>query len=116
MTPLVPVAKEPPANAGDKRDMGSITGLGGSPGGGHGNPLLYSCLENPHRQRSLVGCSPWCRKESDMTEQLSTGQHSTVTLLRHSYYDNKKNICKVKHSINDGVFKWLYFITIVMML
>ena len=35
------------ANAGDLRDAGSIPGLGRSPGGGHGNPLQYSCLENP---------------------------------------------------------------------
>ena len=32
------------------------------------NPLQYSCLENPHGQRSLVGYSPWDRKESDMIE------------------------------------------------
>ena len=37
----------PTANAGDARDAGSIPGLGRSPGGGHGNPLQYSCLENP---------------------------------------------------------------------
>ena len=36
---------------------GSIPGLGSSPGGGHGNPLQYSCLENPHGQRSWVGYS-----------------------------------------------------------
>ena len=41
------VVKNPPANAGDVRDMGSIPRLGRSPGGGHGNPLQYSCLENP---------------------------------------------------------------------
>ena len=41
------------------RDLGSIPGLGRSPGGGHGNPLQYSCLENPHGQRSMVGYSPW---------------------------------------------------------
>ena len=41
------VVKNPPANAGDIRDMGSIPGLGRSPGGGHGNPLQYSRLENP---------------------------------------------------------------------
>ena len=35
-----------PANAGDIKDVGSIPGLGRSPGGGHGNPLQYSCLEN----------------------------------------------------------------------
>ena len=38
--------KNPPANAGDIRDVGSIPGSGSSPGGGHGNPLHYSCLEN----------------------------------------------------------------------
>ena len=41
------VVKNPPANAGDVRHLGSIPGLGRSPGGGHGNPLQYSCLENP---------------------------------------------------------------------
>ena len=56
-------------NAGD---LGSIPGLGRYPGGGHSNPLQYSCLENPHGQRSLAGCSSWGRKESDMTERLST--------------------------------------------
>ena len=45
-----------------------IPGVGRSPGGGHGNPLQYSCLENNHGQRSLAGYSPWSRKESDMTE------------------------------------------------
>ena len=39
-------------------DLGLIPGLGRSPGGGHGNSLQYSSLENPHGQRSLVGCSP----------------------------------------------------------
>ena len=53
-------------------DPGSISGLGRSPGGGHGNPLQYFCLENPHGQGRLVGYSPWGCKESDMTEQLST--------------------------------------------
>ena len=38
--------KNPPANAGNVRDMGSIPGSGRSPGGGHGNPHQYSCLEN----------------------------------------------------------------------
>ena len=37
-----------------------------------GNPLQYSCLENPHGQRSLAGYSPWGLKELDTTEQLST--------------------------------------------
>ena len=41
------MVKNPPANAGDIRDVGLSPGLGRSPGGGHGNPLQYSCLENP---------------------------------------------------------------------
>ena len=41
------VMKNSPANAGDARDAGLIPGSGRSPGGGHGNPLQCSCLENP---------------------------------------------------------------------
>ena len=41
------VVKNPPANARDTRDMGSVSGSGRTSGGGHGNPLQYSCLENP---------------------------------------------------------------------
>ena len=44
---VVLVVKNPPANAGDIRDVGSIPGPGRSPGGVHGNPLQYSCLEKP---------------------------------------------------------------------
>ena len=57
------------------RDLGSIPGWGRSPGEGNGNPLQYSCLENPTDcsppgfsvHRSLAGYSPWCHKESDTT-------------------------------------------------
>ena len=52
--------KESTCNVGD---LGSIPGLGRSSGIGHGNPLQYSCLENPHGQRSLVGYSPGGCKE-----------------------------------------------------
>ena len=44
-------------------NLGMIPGLGRSPGGGHGNLIQYSCLENPYGQRSLAGYSPWCHKE-----------------------------------------------------
>ena len=43
---VVPVVKNPTANAGDIRNMGLTPGLGRSPGGGHGHPLQYSCLRN----------------------------------------------------------------------
>ena len=52
------VVKNPPANAGDVGVEGSIPGLGRCPGGRHGNPLQYSCLENPHEERNLVDYSP----------------------------------------------------------
>ena len=61
---VVLVVKNQPANEGDVKDAGSIPGWGRSPGGGHGNPLQYSC----HGQRSLVGYSPQGHTESDMTE------------------------------------------------
>ena len=64
-------SKESTYNVGD---LGSIAGLGRFPGEGHGNPLQYSWLENPHAQRSLSGYHQWGHKESDTTEQLSTAQ------------------------------------------
>ena len=65
-------------------DPGSTLGLGRSPGGGHGNPLQYSCLESPHGVRSLVVYSPWGCKESDITERLGTAQHSMYMLISNS--------------------------------
>ena len=64
--------KESACNAGN---LGSVPGLGRSPGRGNGSPIQYSCLENPHGQRNLAGCSLWSRKESDTTEWLSTHTH-----------------------------------------
>ena len=55
------MVKNPPAIAGDARDVGSIPGSGRSPGEGNGSPLQYSCLENSMDR-------PWGRKESDTTE------------------------------------------------
>ena len=62
------MVKNPPASAGDTRDVGLIPGSRRSPGEGNGNPLQYSCLEDSHGQRSLVGYSLWGRKELDTTE------------------------------------------------
>ena len=63
-------------------DLGSIPGLGRSFGGGHGNSLQYSCLENPHGQRSRVGYNPWGCKELDMTERLSTAAPTRTFFFR----------------------------------
>ena len=70
--------KESACNA---RDLGSIPGLRRFPRGEHGNPLQYSCLENPYGQRSLAGYSAWGRKESDTTERLSA--QLLLLLLSH---------------------------------
>ena len=87
-------------NAGN---LASIPGLGRSPGGEHGNPLQYSCLENLQGQRSLAGYSPWGRKESDTTEQLTTQYicpelYGFSPLLIHSF---------IHHSSSPGGLPWL---------
>ena len=94
------MVKNPPANAGDIRDEGLIPGSGRCPGGGHGNPLQYSYLENPHGQRSLAGYSPQGHKEFGMTEVkehaclckglliLIAGFSSNVFLLQHPCYSH----------------------------
>ena len=64
---VVLVVKNSPANAGDARDMGSIPGSRRSPGEGCGNPLQYSCLENP-MDRGASGAAVHSLAESDRTE------------------------------------------------
>ena len=61
------MVKNLPANAGDIRDVGSIPGLGRSPGEGNGNPLLYSCLGNPMDRGDWRATIHGVVKESDMT-------------------------------------------------
>ena len=74
--------KESTCNAGD---LGLIPGLGRSSGGGHGNSLQHSCLENPHGQRSLVGYSLWSRTVGhDWTTNHST-EWGIVIFLWPSY-------------------------------
>ena len=91
-------------NAGD---LGSISGSGRSPGEGNGNPLQYSCLENPHGQRSLVEYSSWGCKESDRTERITfslswTEQESSLhaafqVFWKVSGWARPEVICAVNH-------------------
>ena len=89
--------KESAYNVGD---LGSILGLARSPGGGHGNPFLYSSLKNPQGQRSLVGYSPWGHKELDTTEWLSTAWLKIQSLPCKKQTRNEGGkifkICKLK--------------------
>ena len=75
--------KEPACDAEDAGDaMGLILRPGRSPGGGHGNPLQYSCLGESHGQRSLAGYSPWGHTELDMTNTTEHADtHSNPGLL-----------------------------------
>ena len=81
------VVKNPSANAGDMRDMGLIPGSGRSPEEGHGNPLQYSCLENPMDRGELVGYGAQGHKESDTTE----ATYRYCITIKH-FTDRKTNI------------------------
>ena len=81
---MVLVVKNPPANTGDVRDADLTPGWGRSPGGGHGNPPQYSCLENPRDQGvwwatvQMVG-----GKELDMTEATQHKDHTLEISQSH---------------------------------
>ena len=66
------MVKNPPVNAEEAGDAGSIYRSGRSSGGGNGNPIPVFLPGKSHKQRSLAGYSPWGRNESDTTERLST--------------------------------------------
>ena len=77
------VVKNPPANAGDARDMGSIPGWGGSPGLGNCNPFQYSCLENSMDRGAWRATGPvgGVTKESDTTQHLKNRCYTLVHTL-----------------------------------
>ena len=83
---MVLVVKNPPVNAGDIKDVNAIPGLGRSPGRGNGNPLQYSCLENP------MDTEAWGTKSRTRLKQLGTHTQYKRTWLglkeRHTYYAN----------------------------
>ena len=80
------VAKNTPASAGDLRGVSSIPGLGRSPGGGQGNPLQYSCLENPMDRGDWWVVVHGVTKSWTRPKQFSmhVGMHACNTDLRNS--------------------------------
>ena len=76
---LVLVVKNPPANAGDIRDTGSIPGSGKSPGEGNGNPLQYSCLENPTERGAW-----WATVHQSWTWLKQLSMHAFLHLRLHA--------------------------------
>ena len=81
--------KNPCANAGDVRDLGSISGLGRSPGGRHGNPLQYSCLENPMDRGTWQAAVHGVTKSWTQLKQLSVQAHVRTQYTLHIYYFHK---------------------------
>ena len=73
-----PGGSEVKMSAWNAGDQGLIPGSGRSPGDGNGNPLQFLLPGESHGGRSLVGYSPWGRKESDTTEQLHFHFHFTL--------------------------------------
>ena len=71
------MVKDPPANAGDVRDTGLISGSGRSPEGGNGNPLQYSCLENP-MLRGVWWATVHGAADLDMTEHNTAEQQHQI--------------------------------------
>ena len=78
--------KNPPANVGDKRDVGLIPGLGRPPEGGNGYTLQYSCMENPEDRGSWRAIVHGISKESDTTEHTHTHTCVYVYTYKHIYH------------------------------
>ena len=80
------------------------------PGGGHVTPFQYSCLGNPHGQRSLAGNSPWGHKELDTTEQLNTAHSTYYTITTFNCILETKIIyClfKIQIELSSALFAYL---------
>ena len=97
-----------PANAGDIRDVGSILRSGRSPGGGHGNPLQYSHLENP-MDRGACWYSPQRHKESD-TAQVTQHTHTHICIQIHIYMNtNGTQLTHLKNGTGHQSLSCLIF-------
>ena len=83
---VVLVIKNPPVNVGDVRHVSSVPGLGRSPGGGHGNPLQYFCLENPMDRgawRATVYGVAKSRTSLNLKQLSTQHTHTTVFVSAH---------------------------------
>ena len=102
------VDKEIACNVGD---LGSVPGLGRSPGGGHGNPLQHSHLENPHGDRSLAGYSSWGNKESDIAHIAELNSTISQLDIMNIYRLHNPTVADYPFfSSSYGTFTKIYFI------
>ena len=86
------MVKNLPANTGDLRDVDSISGSGRTPRGGHGNPLQYSCLENPMDRGAWQATVHGVAKSWTQLKQLGTHIKLFIHLLIQSLF--------IKHALN----------------
>ena len=93
------MVKNPPANAGDIRDVGSTPGSGSSPGGGHGNPLQCSCLENPMDRGA-------CGLESMGSQRAANNWANLARMHAHVYCENGEDW--IPGVPPDTAEKWLH--------
>ena len=96
------MVKNPPANAGDIRDAGSIRGSGRSPGGGNGNLLQYSCLENPMDRGAWQATVHRVTKSRMQLQQLIT----------YTYYFSRFHIYALIYGICFSLSDWLHCMTL----
>ena len=91
------MVKNPPANAEDATDVGSISGLGRSPRAGNGNPFQYSCLENSVDRGAWQATFYGVARKLDMTEHTHTHTHTQTHTHMH----------KVLYNSNTGLYCFL---------
>ena len=105
LSQVVLVVKNPPTNAGDVRDASSIPGSGRAPGGGHSNPLQYSCLENPMDQGVWWATVHRVTKSWTQLKRLSAqALHKKMNNLRKDGQARKDKVSPfLRHSISDIV-------------
>ena len=90
------VVKNPPVNVGDIRDADSVPGWGRSSGGGHSNPLQYSCLENPMNRGSWWATVLKVRKSQTWLKRQHTSKHCKSTLCKWNVGDIPGHFCLIR--------------------
>ena len=101
---VAPVVKNLPANARDVRDMGSIPGLGRSPGGGHSNPLQYSYLENPMDRGAWQAIVHSVTKSQTWLKWLSMKTCDVMSCGRESWLKSPQT--KLWHRTGELIYLW----------
>ena len=102
------VIKKLPASTGDVRDEGSIPGSGTSPGGGHGYPLKYSCLENPMDRGDWWATDHWVTKSHTRLKQLIThASFEKIKILKKRWVNDFSKLLVFFYWLMELDLRWL---------